>query len=177
MATTLQEIARYLDNRQWRYQLEPEQNRILTGVKGNNIENLLIIIQLSEGGEFLHLYTPQLLKIKDNVFKGLAFQTLLNISWGVKMLRFEYDTVDGEVRASIEFPLEDSSLTEKQFNRCLSGLIDLSDRVTMPRLNKVLASGEDPGSQQLHQSLLDAMPEELLDLMEQMLALRRQQEK
>jgi hypothetical protein len=38
------------------------------------------------------------------------------------MLQFEYDPRDGEIRATLEFPLEDSPLTEEQFLRAFHGL-------------------------------------------------------
>ncbi len=35
------------------------------------------------------------------------------------MLPWEYDPSDGEIRAIIEFPLDESFLTKQQFNHCL----------------------------------------------------------
>jgi len=99
---------------------------------------------------------------------------MLAISWEVKMLRFEYDPTDGEVRASIELPIEDSLLTEGLFNRCLSGLIQLVDSLAMPRLNAVLATGVDPGRKNVAAQLLDGMPDELLNLLGDVIAHRRQ---
>jgi hypothetical protein len=178
MSTNLLEIAQYLDNRNWRYHLEKENSRIITGVKADNVEDFLIVISLKEDGEYLEVAAPQLLKVKDHVYKGVLFQTMLAISWQVKMLRWEYDPTDGEIRASIAFPLEDAPLTEKQFNRVLSGLIDLIDRVSMPRLKAVLATGNDPGEREIGEQLLDAMEEafpEMLDWLTQ--AMQTRQEK
>jgi hypothetical protein len=176
MATTLTQIANYLDQRQWKYHLESENSRIITGVKADYTEDFLIIISLRENGEYLEVTAPQLFKVKDHVYKGVFFQTLLAISWQVKMLRWEYDPTDGEIRASIGLPLEDAPLTQKQFNRVLSGLIDLVDRVSMPRLKAVLATGEDPGEKELGEQLLSAMEEaipEVLDWLTQALQARQ----
>lgn len=107
-------------------------------------------------------------------YKGLLFQTMLAISWEVKMLRFEYDPTDGEIRASIELPIEDSMLTEGLFHRCLSGLIQLVDSIAMPRLNAVLATGVEPGRKNVAAQLLDGMPDELLNLLGDAIAHRRQ---
>ncbi|WP_246259807.1 YbjN domain-containing protein [Oxynema aestuarii] len=148
MATTLTQIAHFLDRRSWFYHLEPERNRIVTGVKSEVVENFMIVIQLHEGGEYLELCAPQLLFLKDHVCKGVAFQTMLAIAWEVKLLRWEYDPDDGEVRTSVALALEDAPLSENQFNRLLSALIQLTDRA-IERLNTVLVTGEDPGFQPL----------------------------
>lgn len=173
MAATLASIAQYLDNRGWVYNLDEVNSRIVTAVQAENVCNFLIVIQLSETGEFVQFVAPQLLQVKDNVFKGILFQTMLAISWEVKMLRFEYDPSDGEVRASIELPLEDAELTECLFNRCLSGLTELVDEIAMPRLKAVLATGIDPGRKNLMARLLDGMPDELVSLLGEAIALRQ----
>jgi hypothetical protein len=173
MATDLMSIAQFLDNRGWKYRIDSSQSRIVTGVQVENVENFVIVISVLEDGEFVKMYTPQLLQIKDHRFKGVVFQTLLNIAWQVKMLRYQYDVTDGEVRAAIELPLEDAPLTERQFNRCLSGLIDLVDRVSMPRIQAVLSNGEDPGDKSIPQRMLEELSDEQLDLLEQVVRLRR----
>lgn len=175
MATALEFIAQCLDRRNWTYDLDVANSRIITGVKAQNVEHFLIVIQLTENGEFLQFIAPQLLLVKDHVFKGVLFQTMLAIAMEVKMLRFEYDPTDGEVRASIELPLEDTQLSVRLFNRCLNALIELVDEVAMPRLKAVLAAGTDPGRKNLAERLLDGMPEELLNLLEEAIALRQQQ--
>ncbi|AFZ11540.1 hypothetical protein Cri9333_0594 [Crinalium epipsammum PCC 9333] len=177
MATTLEVLAKYLNVRGWKYRVDAAKSRIITGVKAENVEDFVISIQLSENGEFLQLIAPQLLSVKNHVYKGIVFQTLLSITWEHKMLRFEYDRTDGEVRASIELPLEDAILTERQFNRALEGLIDLVDRITMPRVQAVLATGVDPGNKNLEENLLDALPDELLSMLEQAIIKRQQRDR
>ncbi len=92
------------------------------------------------------------------------------------MLQWEYDPSDGEIRAIIEFPLEDSILTEKQFNRCLSGLIQIVDSVAIPRLLEVMVTGQDPGNVELGERLLLSIQEEapgLLELLEKAMEARK----
>ncbi len=94
----------------------------------------------------------------------------------MKLLRFEYDPTDGEVRAAIELPLEDAPLTERLFDRCLSGLIQLVDQQAMPRIKTVLATGEDPGHKDLTALLAEGMPAEMMALLEQVLAAAKRQQ-
>lgn len=177
MAATLEQIAQYLDNKGWKYRLDAEEARIYTGVQGDNVENLLIVIELEEDGEFFAVYAPQVLSgVSDHPHKAAILQTMLSISWETKMLQWEYDPVDGEIRAIIEFPLEDSSLTERQFNRCLTALIQIVDDMAIPRLMRVMETGSDPGDEDAGERLLLALQEEapgLLTMLERAMEARK----
>ncbi len=43
------------------------------------------------------------------------------------MLRFEYNPCDGEIRCSIECPIEDRTITRRQFVRKLKAIPELLD--------------------------------------------------
>lgn len=174
MATTLNTLAHYLDQRQWRYQVDAAASRIVTGVQSTHLENFLIVLQLSEGGAFFQLQAPQILMVPDHVFKGVMLQTMAHIQYQVKMLRLEYDPMDGEVRASIELPLEDAVLTERQFNRCLDELVYWVDNEVMPRLQSVLATGEDPRQAAIIAQMAETMPPNMMALMTQVVAFHQQ---
>jgi hypothetical protein len=176
MGANLKQIAKYLDNLGWDYRCE-EEDRIITGVEAENLEDLLIVIQLDEEGRFFRLFAPEVLPgVNNHPYKEIILQTMLAISWETKMLQWEYDPKDGEIRVMIEFPLEDSILTEKQFNRCLSGLIQVVDNIAIPRLHRVMATGEDPGNLELGERLLLSIQEEapgLLELLEKAMEARK----
>jgi hypothetical protein len=177
MGATLRQIATYLDNAGWNYKLQEEESRILTGVQADYVENFLIVVQLDEDGEFFELFAPRVLSgVKDHPHKAAILQTMLSISWETKMLQWEYDPSDGEIRAIIEFPLEDSILTERQFNRCLHGLIQIVDEMAMPRLRAVMETGEDPGDINEGERLLLKLQEEapgLLSMLEKAMEARK----
>ncbi|GAP98086.1 hypothetical protein [Leptolyngbya sp. NIES-2104] len=177
MAATLEQIASYLDKKEWKYRIDEAGCRILTGVYGENLEDFLIVIQLDEEGEFFEMFAPRVLSgVKDHPHKAAILQTMLAISWETKMLQWEYDPSDGEIRAIIEFPLEDSTLTERQFNRCLHSLVELVDELALPRLNAVMETGEDPGDLEEGERLLLALQEEapgLLTVLERAMEARK----
>lgn len=155
MGATLKQIATFLDKKGWKYRIDEDESRILTGVYAENVEDFLIVIQLDEDGEFFEMFAPRVLSgVKDHPHKDAILQTMLCISWETKMLQWEYDPSDGEIRAIIEFPLEDAVLTERQFNRCLYGLIQLVDEIAIPRLKAVMETGEDPGDEEEGERLL-----------------------
>ncbi len=177
MAVSVQEIGGYLDQLGWDYRIDEEEDRIVTGVEGDRVEDFLIVIQLDEDGKFFRIFAPQVLSgVKDHPHKAAILQTMLVISWETKMLQWEYDPSDGEIRAIIEFPIEDSTLTEKQFNRCLSGLVQLVDSVAIPRLHEVMETGHDPGNVEVGERLLLSIQEQapgLLDLLEKAMEARK----
>jgi hypothetical protein len=177
MGVTLQQIAKYLDNLGWKYDLEPEADRIITDVQAENVEEFLIVVQLDEDGEFFRLFAPQVIAgVKDHPHKQAILQTMLSISWETKMLQWEYDPSDGEIRAIIEFPLEDSILTERQFNRCLRGLVQIVDSVAIPRLKQVMETGQDAANLEMGERLLLSIQEQapgLLEILERAMEARK----
>ena len=157
MAITLTDLSQHLDGRNWKYKMLADRQVILTGVAGQNVDHIGIAMQLSEDGEFLQFQALDLLPVKDSVFKGVIFQTLLTLNYQTKLVKFEYDPIDGEVRAAIDLPLEDGGLTSQQFERCLTYLITVVDRLAMPRLKEVLATGNDPGQRGRGKMLAESM--------------------
>ena len=177
MAATVEQIALYLDDLGWDYRIDEAEWQIVTGIDADNVQDFLIVVQLDEEGEFFKLFAPQVLSgVKEHPYKEAILQTMLSISWETKMLQWEYDPTDGEIRAIIEFPLEDADLTQRQFNRCLQGLVQIVDEMAMPRLQTVMETGKDPGDLEAGERLLLTLQEEapgLLDLLEKAMEARK----
>jgi CHAT domain-containing protein/tetratricopeptide (TPR) repeat protein len=112
-------------------------------VQAENVENFIIVLILTERGKCLQLIAPRLLEVVEHPYKLVLLQTMAQIQDQRKPLRFAHNPDDGEIRASIELPLEDAILTERQFNQCLEEFIRLIDGEVMPRLKMVLETGED----------------------------------
>lgn len=89
---------------------------------------LYIIIRLEEDGEYFKLIAPNMYNLPPDSARGqTVFRVLLGVCWRTKLIKFEYDELDGEIRGIIEFPIEDGTLTKKQFLRCLNGLVQIMD--------------------------------------------------
>ncbi|MEA5554832.1 hypothetical protein VB713_28315 [Anabaena cylindrica UHCC 0172] len=174
----LEQIAVYLRERKWQYILDEEHQCIMTGVASENLQKLIIIIKLSEDGEYFEITIPELFTgLKTYPHQNMVFKTMLAIASETKMLRWEYKTTTDAVNAKIEFPLEDAQLTQKQFERCLDSLVQLVDEIAIPRLLQVMETGEDPGDIKLGERLLltlsEILPEGSLNLLEQALKARK----
>ncbi len=177
MGATLEQISKYLDKQGLIYEIQSDKARIITQVEAEHVEDFLIVIQLDEEGEFFKLFVPEVLTgVQNHPHKTAILQTMLVISWETKMLQWEYDASDGEIRAIIEFPLEDAIMTERQFDRCFSGLVEMVDSWAMPRLREVMETGVDPGDVALGERLLLTIEQEapgLLVLLEKAMQARK----
>lgn len=153
MATTLREIATYLQEEDLRFKEDESKNIIFTGFRTEAYRdrdgdpNLPIMIRLDEDGEFVHFIAPRCYEYKEGPHKGAVLEACLLVNYMTKMVQFEYDPSDGEVRAVIELPLEDAHLTRKQFMRCLRGLAGVVDHyhdVIQTAINSGKVVREDP---------------------------------
>jgi hypothetical protein len=167
MATSLAEIAGFLREENLKFREVPEMNSILTGFQTRRYrapdgdDGVRIAIALEEDGEFLKVLAPQFYRYPDGPHKQAVFQTLLQISWMTKMIQFEYDAGDGEIRAIIEFPLEDAKLTRRQLMRCVGALAGMADEYD-PVIRAAIESGAMPDEES-----------ELRRMFEEMMAQRR----
>ncbi len=134
MASTYEQISAVLTSEGLRHHVDEDNSYITTGFKTENYtnpdkeNNIQLIVKLTEKGKFIEIVAPQCYSYPEGPHKTAVFQTCLMISWMTKMVQFEYDPSDGEVRAIIEFPLEDALLTQKQLLRCLHGLTQIIDK-------------------------------------------------
>jgi hypothetical protein len=127
VATSYETICKYLDTRGIDYSRH-DNGAILIRYETNKYRdpqgqtNLLIAIELEQEGRFVKIFVPNAFSYRDGPYKAVVLQAALFINFQTKMLQFEYDPRDGEIRAMVEFPLEDSPLGEEQFFRAFTAL-------------------------------------------------------
>lgn len=96
----------------------------------NQTNGVVILIVAENDGEVVRLMVPNAYKFASggNSYNKLALmQTLLQITYSTKFLQFEYDPDDGEVRITVDIPVMDSELTEKQLAFCIHCIIHCLD--------------------------------------------------
>jgi len=134
MGTTLEQISQFLTAEGLKHRIDTDRDVILTGfgtekyIDKDGDHHLGMVISLEENGEFIKIFTPKCYSALDDTNRPALLQTLLMVSWKTKMIQFEYDDSDGEIRAIIEFPLEDAVLTQKQLMRAVHGLVQIVER-------------------------------------------------
>lgn len=153
MSSTFEFLAEYLNSHGLPYTVDPICLRVSTWVRLTHFEAQEIVFQTNSDGALLHIELPRLLHVKDHVYKGVIFQSLLSLLGEQRMLRFAYDPTSGEIYASIDlFLLKNAQLTHEQIDLHVSNLIYQVDHLAMPRLKQILAIGEDPGQISLNAS-------------------------
>lgn len=143
MAMTIQEVEELV--REIGLKFGQEDGRIVLGCGTKAYTNahgrtmLFVRISLWEGGEYIRIEAPYAMKAA-----GPHVETFLKAcmmaQWRTKLIQFEYDEKDGEIRPVVEFPLEDGKITSKQLGRCLLGLVSLMDGL-YPTLERALDEG------------------------------------
>ena len=133
MAMRISDILKCLDEAKLQYELhEVTQEPIILFPTNQFMDNhgrhlIMVVIQLTENGEFVKFFTPSAYHIPmDDTAYGML-KTFSIISWQVKLVDFEVDPADGEVRPTIDFAIEDGTLTSKQLERCCKTLARVID--------------------------------------------------
>ena len=103
-----------------------ESRRFVDPDTGRN--SVLIIVRLEEQGRYIKVYAPQCFRIKEVAHKPAMLEALLGVCWRTKLLQFELDDSDGEVRGIVEWPIEDGTVTFEQLERAIKAIVVLLDR-------------------------------------------------
>ncbi len=133
MATTYDEISEFLNAMGVKHEVTPARDLIRTGFQMHNYVNqdgnkvLFMAIRLHENGEYLEIMAPRAYVYKEGPHKLAVMQALMMVQYRTKLIQYEYDADDGEIRPVIEFPLEDARLTQLQLRRVLMGMPQLVD--------------------------------------------------
>ena len=171
MATTLAEVSHFLNQRDLKYGVRDDAT-IVTGFGGlaayrddEGDPHLRVVIQIQEDGRYLQIFAPEAYRVaSENA--GPFLQACAMIQWRTKLIQFEYDAEDGEVRPVVEFPLMDAVLTSNQLMRAVNGLVELVDTYH-PVLARAAAEGvvqfdTDDGEAEMLSSLLSGYSPETL---------------
>jgi len=133
MGTSIKQVTEFFDEHDLKYMVDEKRDAVLIGF-GIDPERssyrdeegepfIRLVVRVLEVGEFLVLFAPNAWNIDDCVYKAAVCEALVSIQMQYKMLRFDYDVNDGEIRPNIELPLEDSTLTSRQFHRLIHGML------------------------------------------------------
>lgn len=145
MATSISELSAFLDENDIRHSA-PDDETIVTGFSNldhfrdaDDEAHIQVVIRLEEDGRYVKVFAPNAYVIPlDDA--GPVLQACAMIQWRTKLVQFEYDETDGELRPIVEFPLMDAPMTADQLMRCVTGLVGLVDHY-----HPVLAQARDAG--------------------------------
>ncbi|HYG75428.1 MAG TPA: YbjN domain-containing protein [Planctomycetota bacterium] len=123
---TLDTLARYLDRDEWRYDLDPEGSCIRTGFRGDHATYRAMVLYDAEKHR-VRFIVPNYLNLTKVQDKSRILERLMELNMQYILLKFGYDPADGEVRAEIDVPVNDSDISYEGFRRCLYCLLTAVD--------------------------------------------------
>ena len=151
MATTLAEMCGILEDASLNYMADEASDSIILGFTldaekstyrdKDGDPHVAIVIAIAERGEFIGVFAPFAWSLAGCGHKATVFEAITLIQSHYKMLRFDYDSNDGEIRPNVELPLEDASVTTKQFQRVMQALIEGINRFD-PVIRHAMNTGE-----------------------------------
>jgi len=170
MATSLREVSDFLDDLGLQHEIQDDHVLLPFATEHyrdpEGEASLLMAVHLEEGGHYLKVFVP-------NAFRAAGEHTdaflraAAIVQWKTKLVQFEFDETDGEVRAIVEFPIEDARLTAGQLGRCVHGLVQLLEAYAEPLQaaldTGVIAFGEEtsPMAEALGE-MLSTLPPDVL---------------
>jgi hypothetical protein len=160
MPTTIQQVTGFLDESELTYDVKEEYEAIGIGFSLDESSttyrdpdgdaHVQLVIRVAEEGEFVAVLAPQAWNVAACPHKAAVFEALVALQARFKLLRFDYDPEDGEIRPNVELAVEDSSLSSKQFHRLMHAVI-----LGVQRLDRVVRHAMETGT-----VCLDLMNEE-----------------
>ena len=145
MATSYDELKSFLHEGGFRHR-QAEDDTLLTGFgemeyyrDPDGVPRLGILLKLHEAGSVLEILCPRLYAYRGPQLDDLLRSCML-INYWVRLIAYDYDDRDGELRASIILVLEDAPLTAPQLARCLTTLAHQVDRCD-PFLQRTMLIG------------------------------------
>jgi len=138
MPTTVQQVCEFLDEFDLKYRVLEDDDAIAIGFGVDEDEtsyrdkdgdpHVQLVIRLVEEGEFLALFAPMAWCLDGCPHIPAVMTAFIGIQSQFKMIRFDFDPSDGEVRPNIELPLEDAELTSRQLHRGIAGMLQVLQR-------------------------------------------------
>jgi hypothetical protein len=157
MAMTIDQIAGMLEELDLTYQHQDGylfftmETEVYVDPEKSGKRALTLMIELMEDGEFFTLLAPRAYFVRGS-HQDAFLRACARVQWRTKLVQFEWDVRDGEVRPIIELPLEDASLTRRQLQRCIYALCSIVDRYheALHRAateGVVVLPGDEPGDE------------------------------
>jgi hypothetical protein len=135
MPTSISQIQVLLDNLEIKHRIHNDAVFVSYVTEkytntANQRNNVMILITTENEGGIVRLVVPYAYKFASdgNSYNKLALmQTLLQITYSTKLLQFEYDPEEGEIRITVDIPVMDSKLTEAQLSFCIDCIVHALD--------------------------------------------------
>lgn len=148
MAVTLEQIVGYLKNADFKHHHDIE-NEVVVLITGDEDSTYAHFIRARDDGKIFEWQMEIIdenkkpLKIKGHKYISQVLSHLLFLNYETKFGTWEYNPQDGGIHLTVEIPLEDALMTEKQFNRIKGYMVNDGDD-HVDEILHILETGEVP---------------------------------
>jgi len=126
--TKLKEIAKWLTENDRKHKYIKKDGVIIFATGDDEITQLHVIIKEKTSTHlawYMHVLEDvdggydreNHMNLQDNIYKEMILEYVLRLNYQYKFGSWEYDYRDGDIRFYTSFPLEDTGITTKQFER------------------------------------------------------------
>ena len=149
MAVAVQDIAQWLDDRGWEYLTveDADQTRFVLSLECSGALTLSLEVSVAEEGQFVQLRVAELIPgrtLETTPYRRRILSAAAEETFRRRLAKIGFDPQDGEIDCCVDLPLEDCTLTQRQFEYAFH-LVILVARLVHARMAVILETGRDPG--------------------------------
>ncbi len=153
MAVAVNEVSQWLDDRGWEYLTieDDDQTRFVFSLACAGNLALSLEVSVAEEGQFVQLRAAELVSgqvLETSPYRRRILAAAAEETMRRRLAKIGYDPQDGEIDCCVDLPLEDCTLTQRQFEHAFHLLI-LVARLVHMRMATILETGRDPGPVQV----------------------------
>ena len=147
MATTLEEICRHLESRKLKFVVEDDVHRAVLGFDSTTYldsrgeKTIRIGVAPFHGGRSVAVFAPELYVYKEGPHALAVLGACLHASYSTKFVQYEWTPGSGEIRATVEIPLEDALLTSSQLYAAIRAILTVVEEAD-PVIRRAIETGK-----------------------------------
>jgi hypothetical protein len=146
MALTFEKVQHLIKGEKLKFYIDPDRPVARFGISGT-FGKYEVIVHLEEEGRFLQLRTLSYLTCpKDHSHLSAVLAVLGAENYRRRLVKFGWDSSDGEIVAYADLWVMDSDVTQAQFGRMMSNFLPVIDE-SFHRIKTTLETGKDPGEE------------------------------
>lgn len=150
MATTLDDLKRFLDEKEVTYDVHEEDAAIIIGFACGPDEMtyrdsdgdpcVKVVVRLVERGEFVAVFAPHAWSLAECAHRAAVCEAAARVQAHMKLIRFDLDD-DDHFQPNVEISLEDAAMCSAQLHRAITSIL-LTIRRFDPVFRHAMETGE-----------------------------------
>ena len=151
MATTFEDLKRFMDESGLKYDTHEEHDVIAIGFgcepkettyrDADGDAHVQVIVRLAEQGELVAVFAPGAWNLAECDHRQAVCEAATRVQAQMKLIRFDLDADNWDLQPNIEVPLEHAPMCAQQLHRAIAGIM-LAIRRYDPVFRHAMETGE-----------------------------------